>query len=409
MIIAAKSNNIKPEYQLEIEKLKIMMSYEKQSIEKYGYFENNTNATDIHREIILNYYNSEFPKLQKLEEELETQMQKTTDLYYRLSSFFPTTEYLAVTNEISSKGYKTLYEFYNSVKQIKEDFFKEYMEKVYFSPQPAKVEPFLKGDDNVFKSKPALPDYYLQGFFFTLLWITAIAILSFYSFKKSLFSLPEKDKNIPEPKDIKIEKGKIMSWYVHGDFLNRHLYNFLSNQIREFIKMGYSFKVYLDEKLLNIASKKQNFLYLCHPSSLPGYIKVKNFITLVSKLMRTEEAQLKEIINRFSLDAIWNKNISQLNYIEKGSLILSILFMKPVDVYLIDDIGRGMLLEHCFILEEKMTDLKNNGAAILFLTTDNFVIRKDHYKSCHFYKSDHWIYYIKGYKKDPECGDIPEA
>jgi ABC-type transport system involved in multi-copper enzyme maturation permease subunit len=141
--------------------------------------------TDIDRELVLSYYKNEFQKIMALEEEFKMQLKNHINLFHRLSSFFPTASYLALTNELSSKGYKALLAHYEEVKRIKDAFLKKYLEMVYFSDD-SKVEPFLKGDANVLTAKPALPDYFLEGILIDLLWIAAFLIPSYFRFKKKL-------------------------------------------------------------------------------------------------------------------------------------------------------------------------------------------------------------------------------
>ena len=402
VIVSAYSGTIKPENQLEIEKFKLMMDHEKRFNDETGILPLNKKPTQRQSELVLGYYKNEFQKILTLENMLKAQMQECTKLHYMLSAFFPTTGYLALTQELSSKGYENLYAFYQDVIQIKEAFFKEYMKQVYFSnqpTQPAKVEPFLKGDENIFIGKPALPGYLLLDFFFNLLWIVGFGVLAYYRFNKSLFALPKKEENAPEPDDIKLKSGKMISWCVIGNFLNRQLYNLLSNEIREFTKKGYSFLVSLDDRVLNTAKQRQNFFYLCHPSAFPGYLKVKNLLTLVMDLLKIDDAVRKDIAARFSLDAMANKKIRRLNIDERGRLILAILHLKPFPIYLIDDIGRGMLLEHCFTLDEKLLSLWDNGAAVLFLTGEISIILKSKGKNVPFFESDHWVNQVYAFRE----------
>jgi hypothetical protein len=200
VIVSYNSGTIKPENQLEIEKLKLMMGFEKNAKEKGVTLELNQVSGDSQREYIQSYYKNEFQKIQALEKMLKAQMQECSKLHYLLSAFFPTTGYLALTQEISSKGYENLYAFYQEVLQIKEAFFKEYIKLVYFSSQPAKVEPFLKGDDNIYIGKPALPGYLLLDFFINLLWIVGLAMLAYVRIagnggRPGSLHLPYQDKN----------------------------------------------------------------------------------------------------------------------------------------------------------------------------------------------------------------------
>ncbi len=402
LIVSVNAAAIKPETQLEIEKLKLMMDFEKRFNDKTGIVPLNKTVTDIQKELVLGYYKNEFQAMQKLEDQLKAQMQECIKFHYRLSSFFPTTFYQSLTNELSSKGYETLEAFYNTVKQIKEAFFKEYMNQLFLSAQPTKAEPFLKGDDNIIVGKSAVPGYLFQGYLFNLLWIFALAIPAYYGFKKNLCDLPEKEKDAPEPKDIKIKRGEMKSWRVSEDLLKNQLLTLLFNMPGEFIKKGYTFRVFLDDHDLATAKKQQNFLYLCHPKAIPGHFKMGNFLTLIMDLMSTDKAKRKEIISRFSLEAAWKKKFCQLNIEELGNVFLAILELKDFDVYLIDDIGRDMLLDFCFALKEKMFSLwKSNGAAVLFLTTEVSYVKTAKEKLLTFYECKGWVNTIESLQQSP--------
>ncbi|MCU0289592.1 MAG: hypothetical protein MUF15_24765, partial [Acidobacteria bacterium] len=406
MVVSYNSNTIKQEYQLELEKLKMMMDFEKNARENKVTLNINEEAGDIHRQYMESYYKNEFPKMQKLEEEVKTQMQDLSKLHFALSALFPTTSYLAFTNEISSKGYKNLDLFYQEVQKIKEDFFKESMAKVYFSPQPAKVEPFLKGDQNIFVGKPTFPDYFALSILIDLLYIAGLLMLTYYSYSKFMFSLPKKAEAVEESKEIQIESGDIISYEVYSDLLNRQLYDLMSNKNEELTKQGYSCKIYLDDQLLNEATQRQEFLYTTNISEIPGYVKVKDYSTLLMDLMEVDKTKREEIKTRFSLDTMKNKKISDLDLIEKSKLSLSILAMKPFDVYILNNINKGLYEEHCITLTELLSDLQKNGKAIVFLAQDLGIIRKGR-KGMEFCKSDVVIKYIKNIadesKSNTEC------
>ena len=372
VIVSANSGTIKPENQLEIEKLKLMMDHEKRFNNETGILPLNKTPTERQSELVLGYYKNEFQKIKALEELLIAQMQECTKLHYMLSAFFPTTGYLALTQEISSKGYENLYAFYQTVIQTKEAFFKEYMKQVYFSSssEPAKVEPFLKGDDNIYRGKPALPGYMLLDFFFNLLWIVGLTIPAYYGFKKRLFELPLKKLEEKEPKDAQIEHANIVSWRVYKTGFSSVLYNLLSNQIRELVKKGYQFKMTIYGQLLNTAKKGMQFLYLCPPTEIPGNFVTGHFVDLLMGLMKLDKTKRKEIKSRFSLDSIKKKKIKQLEIAELGRVYLAILEMKTFPIYLIDDVPKGMLLDFCTALKQKIFELYENDSIILFLSSE---------------------------------------
>jgi ABC-type transport system involved in cytochrome c biogenesis ATPase subunit len=276
------------------------------------------------------------------------------------------------------------------------------MKQIFLSSQPAKVEPFLKGDENIFEGKPSVPDYLAQGYLFNLLWIFALAIPAYYGYKKNLCDLPEKEKDAPEPKNIKLKRGKLKSWRVSGNLFKNQLLTLLFNIPGEFIKKGYTFRVFIDDQELNTAKKRQKFLFLCHPKAIPGHFIVGHFLTLIMDLMNTVADKRKEIISRFSLEAAWKKKFCKLNIEELGNVFLAILELKDFDIYLIDDIGKDMLLDFCFALKEKMVSLaESNGAAVLFLTTEVSYVKTAKEKLLSFYECNGWVSTIESLQDSP--------
>jgi hypothetical protein len=402
-IVNVTSGSIKPESQLEIEKLKLMMNHEKRFNEETGVLQLNKTPTERQSELVLNYYKNEFQKMQALENELKVQMQAHTDFFYKLSTIFHTTSYLALTQEVSTKGHENLYVFYQRVIQVKEAFFKEYMKKVYFSNQsnqPAKVEPFLKGDENIFVGKPALPGYLLAGFIISLFWLVGLGVIAYYRFKKRLAELPEMD-GIPvsNTNQIRIKNEIINSWYVDEDHLNNYLYNLLSGASPRNNKDNYPFTVTLNGQPWESTFAPQNFLYLCPPKEIPGYIKVSSLLDLEMGLAHVPKEKREKILVRFSLKPHLKKQFGRLNRDEMGQIMLAILEMKPYNFYLINNIARKMYWEFSSALVDKMQTLSDAGAVVLFLSDEYLSMDRSINNRVYFYESYTWINNVTDQKK----------
>lgn len=398
MIIAINSNSIKSEYKLEMEKLKLMMDFEKSSNEKAGIFGIKKKPTDIDRELVFSYYKNEFITMQALEDELKTQIESNANLLFKIASFCPTTSYLVLTNELSSKGYKTLLAHYEEVKQFKNAFFKEFMVKVYFSDD-SKVEPFLKGDANVLTAKPALPDYFLEGILIDLLWIAALLIPSYFRFKKNLFELPENKEDTQKHYDVVLQSKSFKSWNIFSALFFKQMYNILSNEIAELKKKGYDLDVYFDGQELNTVNKKQNFFALCHPTQIPGYLNVIHFIEMMMDLLNVDKAKRKEIPSRYSLTSFRSKCFRQLDMNELGQVFLAILDMKIFDIYLLNDIARDMSTDFCIALKDRMDALCESGASVLFLySSTEYLVFKNSKPSKYFAELYHWYNVVEDLK-----------
>ena len=157
------------------------MDFEKRAIKEAGTFNYGEEVTDRKKKVILSYYENELKKINESEVELRSQMRKYIHRLQRMSLIFPTTFYLSSCSEISSTGYQNIMAFYKYVHDSKQDFFKFFMDKVYFSKNAsnfAKVEPFIKGDENVFRSHSRLPILFGWGLLIAfvhiliLLWIS---------------------------------------------------------------------------------------------------------------------------------------------------------------------------------------------------------------------------------------------
>jgi hypothetical protein len=155
--IQSAADHIKPVYKLEMETFKLLMEFEKQAIKKAGSFDYGKDVTEQRKEVILNYMKNEFKKIHSLEEKMLKQMQKYMHRHQWLSTLFPTTFYLSVSGELSGSGYHNHLTFYKYVQDSKKDFFKFFMDKIYFSePKDGanknfqKVESFIKGDGNIY-------------------------------------------------------------------------------------------------------------------------------------------------------------------------------------------------------------------------------------------------------------------
>jgi ABC-type transport system involved in multi-copper enzyme maturation permease subunit len=394
IVISINSNFIKPDYQLELEKLKLMMDFEKKSNEIAGVLKLNDQPTDIDKELALSYYKNEFQNMQALEDELKAQIDSNIKLFYRLSAFFPTTFYLGVVNELSSKGYKTLQVFYADVKRIKAAFIKKYLEKVYLT-KDSTVEPFLKGDANVLTAKPSLPDHFLLGLLFCLVWIAAFSIPAYYRFKKNLFELPEleEDEDIKEPILIRIHTNNTNFFDVADDSLSTCLYNLMSadaGNAKSYQKKDAIYHFQLNQKTWDKSAGKQEFLYLCHPKEFPKSARTGSFINLQMDLMQVAKPTRAEIIKNLNLEPLLKKPIGRLSRRELGRVFLAILEMRPFAFYLFNDVGRKMPLDFAVALKDKMNELYSADRTIIFVYSGIQILRPQGRKKLGSGDSSNW-------------------
>lgn len=386
IVISSNAYAMKPIYQFEMEKLTIFMNWEKFLLEKEGTVKLGEKPSESYKKRMLDFKQNELKKIQAMEEDQIAQLTRTKKLYQLLASFFPTTFYQSVNNEISSRGYNNLVAFCKYALGEKLKFIGIIIEKEFFSNY-SKVEQFNAGNENVYTARPKLPEFFLLGVLFNLLWIAAFVIPAYYGFKKRPTELPEKKAKDPDIVEVKLDTYDVNSFQADNDLLTRQMYNFLSNEPGEFQKKGYSLKVTLNDKALNMAGQKSDFLFLCHPSDLPGDVKTGDYLDFIMNLMDIDKTKRKDIASRFDLASIRSIKLKRLDDEQMGKVYLSILEMKQYPIYLFGDSFRKMGWEFCHPLVEKMINLTNEDSIIIhiFENMDTIYVKKS--KTCWFHKT----------------------
>lgn len=184
-VVAGEAENITPTTNLELEKLKTLMVFEKKALESMGPFSSEKAKTEKGRKLILNFLTNEYSKITGLEKKLEREMTSNIGTFYRLSVWFPTSFYLASANEISSKGYKSFIEFFDYIQDLKEQFVRFCIEK-RITDNYAKVESFVRKDENIFYAQNMYPDYFLAGLVLMVVYPILLLFFAYHSFRRSL-------------------------------------------------------------------------------------------------------------------------------------------------------------------------------------------------------------------------------
>jgi hypothetical protein len=182
-IISRKADTIISNYRLELKKLRTLMAFEKRALEQVG-FTNEDNIESV-RALMESYWEKEVREFREFEKKLEMEMRTNIRRFQNLSFLSPTSFYLSASNEISSKGYESFIRFFNYIQILKHKFVRFYINKRYYSNYD-KVESFVKGDENLFCARSRLPRGFFVGILLTMLYITGLAVLSYFRFKQSL-------------------------------------------------------------------------------------------------------------------------------------------------------------------------------------------------------------------------------
>lgn len=190
-ITSARAAHISSDYNLELQKLKRLMGFEKRAFKEVGV--TSEENLDSVQQLVESYWNNEFKTIQALEEHLAEEMKQNIRDFKTLSLVFPSTFYLAASNEVSSKGYKSFIRFFQYIRSLKASFVRFCLDHRYYSPESLpdattelKVKPFIKGDENLFYAKSSLPTLIVEGFMLNIIYILVLLVISYHRFKKSL-------------------------------------------------------------------------------------------------------------------------------------------------------------------------------------------------------------------------------
>jgi hypothetical protein len=187
-IISRKADNIVSNYKLELEKLKGLMDFERESLAEFGLTtENNINAV---RKWLEDFLDKGLKKIYEFEERLRNEMEENIRFFEILSCLFPSTFYLSTSNEISSKGYENFILFFNYLQEMKKKFVRFYLDHRYYLDgmldKTTKVKSFIKSNENLFYAKSRTPRGFTSGILLFLVYIVGLFIVSYYRFLKSL-------------------------------------------------------------------------------------------------------------------------------------------------------------------------------------------------------------------------------
>jgi len=341
--------NMKSKFVQEKQRIQIMMDLE-DIYAKYSKMDPSTIQSNM--DFILTSFRDAYKKIEDLEYEM---IDKTKEIAGRLhfwSIFNPVTFYKSVNNELSSMGYGGYTAFYEEVIQKQKAFVDFYIQKRFYE-KSQKVEPFLTGDDYIFKARGSLPRYFALGLALNLFYVLAALYLSYFSFKRFIFPKPV-DALAFETLSIDLQS---QNHYIfrfddpEKDFLDQ-MFNVYSGQERDF--RG---KIAVDgESFVN--RQKKDFVYLPTVKEIPGEIEIKDLLGLCA-LSRKDMEYLQTKIG-----LVEKKRLSDLDRPDKVRLLFKIAASKKPGTYLLNNFLLGIPLESMY---ELFKQLKKAGSTVLEL------------------------------------------
>ncbi|MCP5046498.1 MAG: ABC transporter permease subunit [bacterium] len=379
-IVAQKSHAISSDYKLEQEKLKKLMAFEKMAIKREGIFHKSKRKSPAVRKLIEKYLEDHFKLIQELNKKVENEIRLNIDRFLRLSIYFPSTFYLSVNNEISSKGYDGFLEFYAYNQKIKEEFMRYFLDKKFFNDLAGEkgVKSFIKGEENVFRSRGRLPGNFGMGVMFIIIYTGILFGISFYRYGKSLFQALDPGVAASSAYDlleIPISSGEYNFVKIYDNKIFPRFFILLSGK-------DHRFKGKIDINGQPVAAgRREDFLYVCRVDHIPGEIGVKALFYFFKAAAGSGDRMVSEYVFRqvkkkFRDDGLLGKRFNAMENHEKGRVLLTLatLLLTRNRICLLHNFETGMPPHFNKYMEDVTNLLKNEGASILHFSSDAFFI-----------------------------------
>jgi len=331
----------------------------------------------IVEKMMMDFQKKVFPKILEMDGDLKKQMSSIARLRQNIYYFFPSTFYLAVNNEISSRGFRNILDFYEEAREIKEKFFSFYAPKKVLENmgKKEKIVSFFKDNkdfSNVFEGKSHLPAYFWVGILCTLLWLYIACRLSSLFYKRSIFYYPREEVIGTEDLEIEFNQGEAHVVLTNKKItLSSHLYNVLSGKDKRF-----KGKVSTKEGNLTLGKRGVDFVYFCQPDQIPGEITIRNFTSLMAGGLSLKPDQREELNSKLNLKKLGKQNFGELDLKERAKIILEVTLLKKSDIYMFHDFAKGFSTDFIKDFVDRLKGLKDHGSSILYITNDGFLGQK---------------------------------
>lgn len=314
-------------YEFEYETFKYVMDLEKDFYKKVGVWKSGGVAPDKIKAMIENSRESVYGKLRKKEYERLDEISKRIEAYQIISSFFPTTFYKSLNKELSSKGFQSFIDFYRYAYDMKFNFVDFYIERKFYRALPKSgVEPFIKGNEDLFKGESHLPGNFGLGLAVIVIWLGGLTVLTWF-----LYDRPQYHRDITLDKDADIDPQP-----------NKTTVVITIDHIR------------CTNFLAQLRLKGNRFLEVPGWDSLQGKIKVKWFF------------QRYNLSIPERLQPMAGKYLQDLNPDQKAMIITEITRTHDVDTYIFNNFLLGLSDQFGNYFLDFLKTLKKNKKVVYF-------------------------------------------
>lgn len=133
----------------------------------------------MQKKFAVNFLNNSYLQNMGRETKYLREVEKVISNHEWQSALFPTTFYYFLCGEASGKGYYGYLDFMDYIMKLRNRFIQFYIQKRY-GKNNAVVEPFVKGEENVFHARSQLPGTYWFGLLTAAFFAVVFFILAYW-------------------------------------------------------------------------------------------------------------------------------------------------------------------------------------------------------------------------------------
>lgn len=385
-IANASAAKMKSLYQQENEKWDAIMRFEKRAINDVGKYKPEMAKTESGHQLIESFMANEYKEVQKIEQDLVREMEKSKKSYEWYGLISPSTILLSAGNEISSRGVGNLLKFYQYTMDTKDRFCQFYKyKKFYETNEENGVESFIKDEENIFYSKAELPGNIMWAVIELVFLALVLQGFAYYAHKKVLTRVKGKNAAQWNPETLLNPSTNNTGDTGNGE-------NQSGPKVYQIQEEGYI------KRITNHLSPSGDLLYLCRADHLPGYIDSSDYLELVSALMKVSPDPAVLSLYR-------GKRVGSMNNPAKFKLLMSVTQIAEKagkKYYLFDDLTRAMPIEAAVIVKERMEELNKQGNWVIMFVPSPFLNISEYESNYGIKEASHWfdqVNYCKGILK----------
>jgi len=284
----------------------MVMNFEKYGYERFGVWKSGKPAPDDIKAMIKNDLPvMVYEKIKKLENERVNNILSRIHTYQNISAIFPTSFYFSSNKELSSKGFQNFVDFYHYAFEMKFKFIDFYLDRKYNRALPkGGVEPFIKGDEDLFYGESQLPKNFLLGIILNLIYIVVLMTI-LYIRQDKLVVLNEK-KSIELKIDYK--KGNSIFMLCRTELVKNSIFRSLKRKVHvaclDKLTVNFQFNNISVGTLLKYFSK----LAKVDEESAKEYLKVLG----ITDINRKSNLSSEDILKLYAVIKISHEDVKEM-------------------------------------------------------------------------------------------------